>query len=156
MIQNSKKMKTVLQNNEVRIKSAGANHHRNLEQVGGTLYLTNKHLIFEPHFFNFQSSILKIEVSKIIDVKKSMLIYLDLTWDPNKETSKSSTIQCRKCGAINKVKKESFHVNCEYCQTPLSLVKSNSNNQETIEETFNVGWGRTSWIKEIKKLTDSF
>jgi hypothetical protein len=58
-------MKTQLLENEVIIKTGKANLLRGIEAVGGSLYLTNTRLIFEPHAVNVQ---VELEVINLSDV----------------------------------------------------------------------------------------
>jgi hypothetical protein len=44
---------------------SSANHFRGIESVGGTLYQTNKRLIFKSHKFNIQNHQLSIELEEI-------------------------------------------------------------------------------------------
>jgi len=62
-------MKTILKKNEVLIKDGSANLQKNIETVGGKLYLTNERVIFEPHAFNVQSANVEIE---IVDIHSSL------------------------------------------------------------------------------------
>ncbi|KQC13239.1 MAG: hypothetical protein APR63_09165 [Desulfuromonas sp. SDB] len=61
-------MKTGFKENESMVKQGPANLQRGIETVGGKIYLTNLRIIFEPHFFNFQSKISIIELSDIKDL----------------------------------------------------------------------------------------
>jgi len=58
-------MRTKLKYGEVIIKEGVANLERNIESVGGKLYLTAKCLIFEPHRMNIQSGISVIDLSSV-------------------------------------------------------------------------------------------
>lgn len=58
-------MKTVLRQGEQVVKEGSANLQKNIETVGGKLYLTNQRLIFEAHKFNVQRGMTEIELSNI-------------------------------------------------------------------------------------------
>lgn len=58
-------MKTELRQGEQVIKEGSANLQRNIETVGGKLYLTNQRLIFEAHKFNVQRGVTEVELSNI-------------------------------------------------------------------------------------------
>lgn len=62
-------MKTQLLQNERLIKKGGANLQRGLETVGGNLYLTNIHLIHEPHSFNLQTEPAVIGLSAVKSIR---------------------------------------------------------------------------------------
>ncbi len=63
------KMKTnLLENEDVEYESA-ANHQKNIETIGGKLYLTNERLVFEPHGLNIQKQKVKISLSDIYSVE---------------------------------------------------------------------------------------
>lgn len=50
---------------ETLIKSGSGNLQKNIETVGGKLYLTDQRLVFEAHKFNVQSGGTEIELSNI-------------------------------------------------------------------------------------------
>lgn len=58
-------MKTELRQGELVIKEGAANLQKNVEAVGGKLYLTNQRLIFESHKLNFQAGGAEVELSNI-------------------------------------------------------------------------------------------
>mgnify|MGYP002352898173 CR=1 FL=1 len=58
-------MKAELRNGERIIKEGAANLQKNIEAVGGKLYLTNQRLIFEGHKLNLQSGAVEVEISNI-------------------------------------------------------------------------------------------
>jgi len=58
-------MKTQLRRGEQVIKEGAANLQRNIETVGGKLYLTNQRLVFEAHKFNVQRGATELELSTI-------------------------------------------------------------------------------------------
>ena len=58
-------MKTALRNGEIAIKEGAANLQKNIETVGGKLYLTNQRLVFEAHKFNIQTAPSEVEISNI-------------------------------------------------------------------------------------------
>jgi len=58
-------MKTELRQGEQVIKKGSANLQKNIETVGGKLYLTNQRLVFEAHKFNVQRGVTEVELSNI-------------------------------------------------------------------------------------------
>ena len=62
--------------NEQVIKSGVANLQKNIETVGGKLYLTNQHLVFEAHKINVQGGSTEIELSSIQSSKKCWTKFL--------------------------------------------------------------------------------
>jgi hypothetical protein len=58
-------MKTELRQGEQVIRKGSANLQKNVETVGGKLYLTNERLIFEAHRFNVQRGVTEVELSNI-------------------------------------------------------------------------------------------
>jgi hypothetical protein len=54
------------------IKEGGANHFKNIEAVGGWIYLTKKGLLFRPHSINVQREELSIPLQKISEAKPCM------------------------------------------------------------------------------------
>jgi hypothetical protein len=62
-------MKSVLRQGEQVVKQGSANLQRNIETVGGKLYLTNQRLIFEAHKFNVQRGMTEVELSNIQELR---------------------------------------------------------------------------------------
>ena len=58
-------MKTQLRQGEQVVKQGPANLQRNIEAVGGSLYLTNQRLVFESHSLNIQRGTTEIELSDV-------------------------------------------------------------------------------------------
>jgi hypothetical protein len=58
-------MKTELRQGEQIIKYGLASLPKNIETVGGKLYLTNQRLVFETHMFNVQRGVTEVELSNI-------------------------------------------------------------------------------------------
>ncbi len=54
------------------VKEGGANHFRNIEAVGGWIYLTDKRLLFRSHSINVQRHELSIPLQKISEAKPCM------------------------------------------------------------------------------------
>jgi hypothetical protein len=54
------------------VKQGGANHFRNLEGVGGWMYLTDQRLLFRSHSMNIQRHELSIPLREISEVKPCM------------------------------------------------------------------------------------
>lgn len=54
------------------VKEGGANHFRNIEAVGGWIYLTDKRLFFRSHSMNVQRHELSIPLQKISEAKPCM------------------------------------------------------------------------------------
>lgn len=71
-------MKTTLLQGEHLIKQGAANLQKNIETVGGKLYLTNQRLIFEPHAINFQRGITEIAVPSIQSARACWTLFLGL------------------------------------------------------------------------------
>lgn len=69
-------MKTEQKENEQAIKSGLANLQKNIETVGGKLYLTNQRLVFEAHKINVQGGSTEIELSSIQSSKKCWTKFL--------------------------------------------------------------------------------
>ncbi len=69
-------MKTQPRENEQIIKSGAANLQKNVETVGGRLYLTNQRLIFETHAFNFQRGVTEIELSDVVSTRNCWTLFL--------------------------------------------------------------------------------
>ena len=68
-------MKICLNPNENLMKEGNANLFRNIEAVGGKLFLTNQRLFFNSHAFNVQSGPLDIP---ILDIKHTELSWTKL------------------------------------------------------------------------------
>jgi len=60
--------------NEKLIKEGSANHFKNIEGVGGWIYLTNNRFIFKSHPINIQRHELTIPISDIIEAKTSLTL----------------------------------------------------------------------------------
>ncbi|MGO9770624.1 MAG: GRAM domain-containing protein [Roseiarcus sp.] len=58
-------MNTDLRHGEKIVKEGVANLQRNVETVGGRLYLTNQRLVFETHKLNVQSGTKEIALSDV-------------------------------------------------------------------------------------------
>lgn len=58
--------------NESLIKEGGANHFKNMEGVGGWIYLTDKRILFKSHSVNIQKHELSIPLHKISEAKACM------------------------------------------------------------------------------------
>jgi hypothetical protein len=51
------------------LKQGPANLHKNIEAVGGRLYLTNRRLVFEAHVFNVQGGVTEIELARVASTR---------------------------------------------------------------------------------------
>lgn len=71
-------MKTELRQGEEIIKNGAANLQKNIETVGGKLYLTNQRIIFESHNFNIQGGTNEIELSSIQSINKCWTKFLGI------------------------------------------------------------------------------
>jgi len=71
-------MKTKMNQNEQIIKKGAANLQKNIETVGGKLYLTNQRLVFEAHKINIQGGSTEIELVNIQSLEKCWTKYLGL------------------------------------------------------------------------------
>ncbi len=71
-------MNTPLDGNEVLLKHGPANLQRDIETVGGNLYLTNQRLIFESHAFNVQCGTTLMPLSDIVSITKCWTKFLNL------------------------------------------------------------------------------
>lgn len=69
---------TALDSNEVLLKQGPANLQRDIETVGGRLYLTNTRLIFESHGFNVQCGVTLLPLSDIVSITKCWTKFLNL------------------------------------------------------------------------------
>ncbi len=58
-------MKTALRPDEQVVKEGAANLQKNIETLGGKLYLTKQRLIFEAHKINVQGGTTEIELSNV-------------------------------------------------------------------------------------------
>lgn len=58
-------MESQLREGERIVKKGFANLQKNIEAVGGRLYLTNRRLIFESHWLNIQSGVTEVELCDI-------------------------------------------------------------------------------------------
>jgi hypothetical protein len=54
------------------VKEGGANHFRNIEAVGGWIYLTDQRLLFKSHAINVQEHELSIPLQKISEATRCM------------------------------------------------------------------------------------
>ena len=75
-------MKTVLEPEEVLIKTSAANMMRGWEGVGGRLFLTNRRLIFESHAINFQTGTSEIPLADVAGMEKGWARFLGLPLAP--------------------------------------------------------------------------
>ncbi|WP_341708853.1 GRAM domain-containing protein [Halopseudomonas sp.] len=71
-------MKSALRAGEMIIKEGPANLQKNIETVGGKLYLTNQRLVFEAHNLNVQSFAAEVEISNIQSLEKAWTKFLGL------------------------------------------------------------------------------
>lgn len=69
-------MKTDLRNGERVIKEGAANLQKNIETVGGRLYLTNQRVIFESHQFNVQDGTAEVDITNIQSAEPSWTKFL--------------------------------------------------------------------------------
>lgn len=86
-------MRTTLQNGEAIIKEGAANLQRNIESVGGKLYLTDRRLVFEPHKINIQGGIAEINLSSVECTRNCRTRFLGLV-----PTFQNSLAVCTKEG----------------------------------------------------------
>jgi hypothetical protein len=63
-------MKTALEKDEKVIRKGMASLQKGLETVGGHLYLTDKRLVFESHWLNFQRGVTQIDLDDITGLAK--------------------------------------------------------------------------------------
>ena len=70
--------KTKLDDDEHVIKSGIASMQRGLESVGGTLTVTSKRIIFDPHVLNLQRDSVSIDGSEVNKVSKSRSKFLNV------------------------------------------------------------------------------
>lgn len=71
-------MKTELNKDEEVIKTGSANMQRNVETVGGKLFLTNSRIIFEAHKINVQRGAAEIALDQISNVERSITKFLGI------------------------------------------------------------------------------
>jgi len=71
-------LKTELLNSEKVVKQGSANLQKNIETVGGKLYLTNQRLIFEAHRINVQSGITEVNIKNVQSTKPCWTRFLGL------------------------------------------------------------------------------
>ncbi len=71
-------MKTKLRQGEQVVKEGAANLQKNIETVGGKLYLTNQRLVFEAHKINFQGGTTEIELSNIQSLRPCWTRFLGI------------------------------------------------------------------------------
>lgn len=69
-------MKTELRQGEKLIKEGAANLQKNIETVGGKLFLTSQRLVFESHKLNFQSGVTEISISNVHSAEKCWTKFL--------------------------------------------------------------------------------
>ena len=62
-------MKTKLMDGERLLAGEMANLFRGWESVGGRLYVTNRRVIFEPHFLNFRRRVTEMPLTEIEEVR---------------------------------------------------------------------------------------
>lgn len=71
-------MKTPLNPDEKIIKQGAANLQKNIETVGGKLYLTNQRLVFEAHSINIQGGTSEIALSNVQSLRPCWTKFLGL------------------------------------------------------------------------------
>jgi hypothetical protein len=71
-------MKTELQPGEKIVRQGPANLQKNVETVGGWLFLTTSRLVFEAHSLNFQGGITEIDLADVSRVEKCWTKFLGL------------------------------------------------------------------------------
>lgn len=69
-------MKAALRNGERIIKEGAANLQKNIETVGGKLYLTNHRIVFEAHTFNVQDGAIEVDIPNIHSAEPSWTKFL--------------------------------------------------------------------------------
>ena len=69
-------MKSTLRDGEKLIKEGSANLQKNIETVGGKLYLTNQRLVFEAHKLNIQDASSEVEIKNIQSSEPSWTKFL--------------------------------------------------------------------------------
>ncbi|MBN1954179.1 MAG: hypothetical protein JW900_03920 [Anaerolineae bacterium] len=71
-------MKTELRQGEQIVKEGAANLQKNIETVGGKLYLTSQRLVFEAHKINIQGGRTEVELSNIQSLRPCWTRFLGL------------------------------------------------------------------------------
>jgi len=71
-------MKTQLRDGENLIKKGSANLQKNIETVGGKLFLTNQRLVFEAHKVNVQGGNTEIDLTDVQSSEKCWTKFLGL------------------------------------------------------------------------------
>lgn len=61
-------MRTALREGETITREGAANLQRNIETVGGHLYLTSERLVFEAHRFNLQRGTTVVELGDVLSL----------------------------------------------------------------------------------------
>ena len=76
MQQEENRVKIEMKQNEQIIKEGAANLQKNIETVGGKLYLTNHRIVFEAHKINIQRGSTEIELSDVLSSEKCWTKFL--------------------------------------------------------------------------------
>ena len=76
-------MHTPLRPNEKIVKEGAASFQKNVEIVGGKLFLTDQRLIFEAHKFNVQRGTTEIQLSHVRSTKKCWTRFFLIPMAPN-------------------------------------------------------------------------
>ncbi|EKV26358.1 Putative GRAM domain protein [Caenispirillum salinarum AK4] len=71
-------MKTQLRDGETLVKESRANHQKNIEAVGGKLFLTTQRLVFEAHAINVQGGTTIFDLADIRSARPSWTRILGL------------------------------------------------------------------------------
>jgi hypothetical protein len=71
-------MKTPLLDGEVVQREGRANLQRGIETVGGSLALTNRRLVFEPHALNVQTQVLEVPLASVASLALAWTKFLNL------------------------------------------------------------------------------
>ena len=71
-------MKTPLESGETLLREGRANLQRGIETVGGSLALTNRRLVFEPHALNVQTQVLVVPLATIASLALAWTKFLNL------------------------------------------------------------------------------
>lgn len=71
-------MKTVLRDSERLVKQGTANLQKNIETVGGRLYLTDRRLVFEAHAINIQGGTTELPLQDIQSTRACWTRFLGL------------------------------------------------------------------------------
>jgi hypothetical protein len=69
-------MNTTLEPTERIVRQGPANLQKNVETVGGWLYLTTRRLVFESHKFNLQRGITEIDLADVTGIEKCWTKFL--------------------------------------------------------------------------------